>query len=95
MDNVDKVFKKLHLKLRSEGYQSCLADKFADKPKDNSVIGMLTEKMEEETSLNIYELPEWASARRAERAASRTLTPLPGIGAAVVSRDRRAGPVRG
>lgn len=64
MDNVDKVFKKLHLKLRSEGYQSCLADKFADKPKDNSVIGMLTEKMEEETSLNIYELPEWASARK-------------------------------
>jgi hypothetical protein len=64
MDNVDEIFKSVHLKLRNAGYQSCLADMFADAPKDKSVMGVLKGKIEEDENIRVYELPTWASASK-------------------------------
>lgn len=64
MDNVDEIFKSVHLKLRQAGYQSCLADTFADRTQDNSVMGVLKGKIDEDENIRVYELPEWASARK-------------------------------
>lgn len=64
MDNVDEIFKSVHLKLRQAGYQSCLADTFADRTQDKSVMGVLKGKIDEDENIKVYELPEWASARK-------------------------------
>ena len=64
MDNVDEVFKGLHTKLRDAGYQSCLADTFADAPQDKSVMGVLKSKIEEEENIRVYQLPEWSNINK-------------------------------
>lgn len=67
IDNTDEIFKSIHLKLRAVGYQSCIADTYADKQKDNSVLGFLKAKNEEneedsfvDKNKDIYTLPEWS-----------------------------------
>jgi len=65
IDNTDEIFTSIHIKLRSKGYQSCIADIYADQQKDKSVLGFLKAKNEEyltvDTNKNIYILPEWSN----------------------------------
>lgn len=64
IDNTDKLFTNIHLKLRAAGYQSCLADIYHDNIKDKSVIGFLKNKNDnggfDDKNIDIYPLPEWS-----------------------------------
>jgi hypothetical protein len=68
IDNTDEIFKSIHIKLRAVGYQSCIADTYADQQKDKSVLGFLKSKNEEDLladkKTDIYTLPEWSNTQR-------------------------------
>lgn len=68
IDNTDEIFKSIHMKLRAVGYQSCIADTYADHQKDNSVLGFLKAKNEEDLlaykNKDVYTLPEWSNANK-------------------------------
>lgn len=64
VDNVDGVFENIHLKLRNKGYQSSLAETYADDVKDTSVLGFLKNKTAEPENLKLTELPEWCSIKK-------------------------------
>lgn len=68
IDNTDEIFKSIHIKLREVGYQSCAADSYADQKKENSVLGFLKAKNEEEPlahkNKNVYTLPEWSNINK-------------------------------
>ena len=68
IDNTDEIFKSIHIKLRAAGYQSCIADTYADQQKDKSVLGFLKTKNEEDLladkKTDIYTLPEWSNTQR-------------------------------
>jgi len=68
IDNTDEIFKSIHIKLRAAGYQSCIADTYADQQKDKSVLGFLKAKNEEDlfadNKTDIYTLPEWSNTQR-------------------------------
>ena len=68
IDNTDEIFKSIHMKLRAAGYQSCIADAYVDQQKDNSVLGFLKAKNEEDLleykNRDIYPLPEWSTISR-------------------------------
>lgn len=68
IDNTDEIFKSIHIKLRAAGYQSCIADIYADQQKDKSVLGFLKAKNEEDLladkKTDIYTLPEWSNTSK-------------------------------
>lgn len=68
MDDTDEILQNIYIKLRSAGYQSCIADTYADQQKDKSVLGFLKSKNEEdllaEKPTNIYTLPEWSNTQK-------------------------------
>ena len=68
IDKTDEIFQNIHIKLRAAGYQSCIADIYADQQKDKSVLGFLKAKNEEDLiadkKTDIYILPEWSNIQK-------------------------------
>lgn len=64
IDNVDGIFENIHIKLRTMGYQSSIADTYVDESKNRSLLGFLKTKKSEPENFKVDELPEWCSSKK-------------------------------